>query len=181
MSRIGKKIIEIPPGVQVQIESQFVTVKGPLGQLQRTLHETMRLENNGSALQVIPKDAQAKDHGKYHGLVRSLVNNMVVGVSKGFTKNLTLIGVGYRAAVQGNELQLTLGYSHPVIHPIPAGLQIQVDKQTQVSITGADKELVGQTAANIRAYRKPEPYHGKGVRYSDEKIVTKVGKAAGKK
>ena len=181
MSRIGKKVIEIPAGVDVQIQDQLVTVKGPKGQLQRALHETMRLEKDGATLHVVPKDPESKEHGKYHGLVRSLVNNMVVGVSQGFTKSLTLIGVGYRAAVQGQELQLTLGYSHPVVHAIPSGLQVQVEKQIQVIITGADKELVGQTAANIRAYRKPEPYHGKGVRYSDEKIITKVGKAAGKK
>jgi large subunit ribosomal protein L6 len=181
MSRIGKKVIEIPAGVDIQIQDQLVTVKGPKGQLQRVVHETMRLEKDGASLHVVPKDPEAKDHGKYHGLVRSLVNNMVVGVSEGYTKNLTLIGVGYRAAVQGNDLQLTLGYSHPVVHAIPTGLQVQVEKQTQVIITGADKELVGQTAANIRAYRKPEPYHGKGVRYSDEQIITKVGKAAGKK
>jgi len=181
MSRIGKKIIEIPTGVDVQIKDQSVTVKGPKGQLHRDIHPTMRVEKDGQHLTIVPKEPDCKEHGKYHGLVRSLVNNMVVGVSQGFTKNLTLIGVGYRAALQGNDLQLTLGFSHPVVHPIPKGLQVAVEKQTQVSITGADKELVGQTAANIRAYRKPEPYHGKGVRYSDEQIITKVGKAAGKK
>src|SRR3989338_10990090 len=113
MSRIGKKVIEIPAGVDIQIHDQLVTVKGPKGQLQRAVHETMRLEKEGTSLHVVPKDPEAKDHGKFNGLVRSLVNNMVVGVSEGFTKNLTLIGVGYRAAVQGQELQLTLGYSHP--------------------------------------------------------------------
>ncbi len=182
MSRIGKKVIEIPAGVDVQVQDQLVTVKGPKGQLQRTVHASMRLEKEGtSLLHIVPKDPESRDHGKFHGLVRSLVNNMVIGVSEGYTKSLTLIGVGYRAALQGNDLQLTLGFSHPVVHAIPKGLQVQVEKQTQVTITGADKELVGQTAANIRAYRKPEPYHGKGVRYSDEQIITKVGKAAGKK
>ncbi len=180
MSRIGKKTIEIPKGVEVTVSGSEVRVKGPKGTLSRIVHNTMAVAVEGHELKVTPK-ANLDECKNFFGLTRTLINNMVLGVSEGFSKNLTLIGVGYRAALKGNELHLTLGYSHPVVYEIPKGLTVTVDKQTEVLITGADKEQVGQAAANIRSYRKPEPYHGKGVRYRDERIITKVGKAAGKK
>lgn len=180
MSRIGKKEIEIPKGVEVKVNGKHVAVKGPKGTLERTIHDAVKVDVVDSTIKVgLVKEGF--EYNKFHGLTRSLINNMVIGVSDGFSKSLTLIGVGYRAAVQGNVLNLTLGYSHPINHEIPQGISVTVDKQTIVMVSGADKELVGQTAANIRSYRKPEPYHGKGVRYSDERIITKVGKTSGKK
>ncbi len=180
MSRIGKTPIELPKGVELKIEGNDITVKGPLGNLRRSVHKSVTVSQEGNQVVVSPRD-DSKALRKFHGLSRSLVNNMVEGVSKGFSKSLTLIGVGYRAALKGDSLQLTLGFSHPVLYKIDQNLKVKVDKQTSVTITGIDKELVGQTAANIRAFRKPEPYHGKGVRYSDEVIKTKVGKAGAKK
>jgi large subunit ribosomal protein L6 len=180
MSRIGKQPIQLPKGVEVKLAGNRVTVKGPKGALERDLHNSVGLTVDKDVASVVLKTGSLEDR-KFHGLSRTLINNMVVGVSTGYTKTLTLIGVGYRAAVAGKELQLTLGYSHPVIYPIEQGLTITVDKNTTIVITGADKEKVGQTAANIRGFRPPEPYHGKGVRYADEKIITKVGKSAGKK
>ena len=180
MSRIGKQPIQLPNGVEVKLAGNRVTVKGPKGALERDLHNSVGLTVDKDVASVVLKTGSLEDR-KFHGLSRTLINNMVVGVSTGYTKTLTLIGVGYRAAVAGKELQLTLGYSHPVIYPIEQGLTITVDKNTTIVITGADKEKVGQTAANIRGFRPPEPYHGKGVRYADEKIITKVGKSAGKK
>ncbi len=180
MSRIGKKPIPVPKGVEVKLDGSKVHVKGPKGALERSVHASMKLEMKDDHIRVIPVE-EGKEFTKFQGLMRSLVNNMVVGVSQGFSKNLKLIGVGYRAAIQGKDLQLSLGYSHPVVFPIPEGLDIKVDKQTIVIVSGADKEKVGQAAADIRSFRKPEPYHGKGVRYEDEVIITKVGKSAGKK
>lgn len=183
MSRIGKKFISLPKGVEVTISGNNVKVKGPKGTLERVIHTSMRLQKEDGELQVVPASAENKS-GNFHGLTRSLVNNMVIGVAEGFTKSLILKGVGYRAAVKGHELQLTLGYSHPINYEIPKGLDVKVDRHGNdplVVVSGADKELVGQAAANIRGFRKPEPYHGKGVRYIDEVIVTKVGKSAGKK
>lgn len=183
MSRIGKKIIELPSNVEVKIAERKISVKGPKGLLEREIHNSMKLVQTGNTLQV--EAADGKDgNANFRGLTRSLVNNMVTGVSTGYTKTLLLIGVGYRALVKGKELHLTLGYSHPVVHMIPEGIEIKVEKigkNPAVVVNGIDKEVVGQTAADIRAYRKPEPYHGKGVRYSDEVIVTKVGKSSGKK
>lgn len=179
MSRIGKKPIVVPKGVEVKINGQVVSVKGPKGQLQRTLHNTMSLKQEGDALNVVPL-VDTKLNRKFHGLTRTLVANMVEGVSEGFSKTLTLIGVGYRAQLKGKDLSLTLGFSHPVLYVPPAGIEVKVDKQTTVIVSGADKEAVGQAAANIRGYRPPEPYHGKGVRYADEHISTKVGKSGGK-
>ena len=181
MSRIGKKLITLPQGVKVSCSNQLIKVDGPKGSLERAVHSSMNVVVENDVVRVVPKDSSDPSHKKFHGLVRSLVNNMIVGVSQEFHKSLTLIGVGYRAALKGQELHLTLGFSHPVVYVIPKGISIKVEKQTEVIVSGVDKELVGQTAANIRAYRKPEPYHGKGVRYKDERIVTKVGKAAGKK
>jgi large subunit ribosomal protein L6 len=180
MSRIGKKLITIPKGVEVKVNSGKVTVKGPKGLLHQDVHASMDVVVEGPVVKVVPK-SDAWEFRKFQGLTRSLLNNMVVGVSEGFTKNLTLVGVGFRAAVQGSDLQLTLGYSHPIVFKIPKGLEIKVDKLTALMVTGADKQLVGQAAADIRSFRRPEPYHGKGVRYADEKIVVKAGKSSGKK
>lgn len=180
MSRIGKKLIQIPKGVEVKIDGSNVSIKGPKGVLGREIHSTMDAILEGENLKIVPKE-DISANGKFHGLTRSLLNNMVVGVSTGFTKSLKLVGVGYRAQLKGKELHLSLGYSHPVIYAIPEGLEVKVEKLTTVILSGANKEVVGQAAANIRGYRKPEPYHGKGVRYIDERIITKAGKAAGKK
>ena len=177
MSRIGKAPINVPQGVDVTINGSNVLVKGPKGELTRALHPSMSLTKEENTLVVVP----IKPLSNFYGLTRSLVNNMVEGVSKGFTKSLTLKGVGYRAAVQGNQLNLTIGYSHPVLFDIPKTIEVKVEKQTTVLVSGADKELVGQVAANIRAFRKPEPYHGKGIRYTDEVIITKAGKSGAKK
>lgn len=181
MSRIGKKPISLPKGVEVKISGAKVTVKGPKGELVREIHPTIAVSQEGEEIVCSVKDnGKQSAYANFHGLTRSLVNNMVLGVSAGFTKRLKLVGVGYRAAVQGNDLNLTLGYSHPILYPIEQGLKISVDKQTTVIVEGIDKEQVGQTAANIRSFRKPEPYHGKGVRYEDEVIVTKAGKTGSK-
>jgi large subunit ribosomal protein L6 len=179
MSRIGKKPIEVPKGVEVKLDGPVIKVKGPKGSLSRKLHSSMQLVIEPNQIIVKPK-VDNKLNAKFHGLTRTIVANMVHGVTQGFTKNLTLIGVGYRAATKGKELNLTLGYSHPVNYTPPEGIEIKVDKQTTVIVSGADKEVVGQVAANIRGFRPPEPYHGKGVRYADEVIITKVGKAGGK-
>jgi large subunit ribosomal protein L6 len=180
MSRIGKKPIEIPKGVSVDVNGSTVKVKGPKGDLSMTLHHQMTVVKEASVLRVVPNIESALVR-KFHGLTRSLVNNMVVGVTQNFQKKLVLIGVGYRAAVADKKLNLTIGYSHPVVYPIPAGIAMTVEKQTEITITGANKEQVGQVAADIRSFRRPEPYHGKGIRYSDEVIATKVGKSGGKK
>jgi large subunit ribosomal protein L6 len=180
MSRIGKKPIIVPKGIDIKIDGPKVSVKGPKGTLTRTIHSSMKLEVKENQVIVSPV-TEEYEFRKFHGLTRSLVSNMVTGVSQGFSKNLKLVGVGYRAALQGKELQLSLGFSHPVLYSIPQGIEVVVDKQTTISVSGPDKELVGQAAANIRSFRKPEPYHGKGVRYEDEVILTKVGKSAGKK
>ncbi len=180
MSRIGKKSIEIPKGVTVDLAGTAVKVRGPKGELSRVLHSSMTVAKEDALITVRPK-VDSGTVRKFHGLTRTLIYNMVLGVTQGFQKKLLLIGVGYRAAVKDKELNLTLGYSHPVIYLIPKGIQIQVDKQTEITVAGADKEQVGQVAADIRAFRRPEPYHGKGIKYADEVIVTKVGKSGGKK
>lgn len=180
MSRIGKKPIEIPSGVDVTVNGQLVKVKGPKGQLEKTLHDTVKVDKDGSNVVVSLKDP-IPANARFHGLSRTLVANMVEGCSTGFTKTLSLVGVGYRAAADGKGLNLTLGFSHPVNYPETAGIEFKVDKATTIHITGACKETVGEVAAKIRSIRPPEPYHGKGVRYVDEVIQTKVGKASGKK
>jgi large subunit ribosomal protein L6 len=157
-----------------------VTVKGPKGSLERKLHASMDLKVEGAEVTVVPK-VNTKENSKFWGLTRTLIANMVHGVEKNWTKSLTLVGVGYRAAKQGQGLNLTVGYSHPVYFEPIKGVSVDVDKQTVINVSGASKEDVGETAARIRAIRAPEPYHGKGIRYTDERIVTKVGKASGKK
>jgi large subunit ribosomal protein L6 len=178
MSRIGKKPIELPKGVTVTINGQDVDVKGPKGQLHRQIHNQVDVALEGNKVNVSVKDNMNR---KFQGLTRTLVNNMVLGVSQGFSKRLKLVGVGYRAASAGKKVNLSLGFSHPIEYEPPTGVEIKVDQQTVLVVSGADKELVGQVAAKVRGFRPPEPYHGKGVRYEDEKIITKVGKAAGKK
>lgn len=180
MSRIGKRPVEIPSGIDVKIDGNHVKVKGPKGSLERTLHIAVKLVQEGSSISVQPvvDDNESK---KFHGLSRTLLANMIEGCSKGFEKRLKLIGVGYRAAKQGTALNFTLGYSHPILFEAVQGVDLNVEKQTTIIVTGASKEDVGETAAKIRSLRPPEPYHGKGVRYENEHIATKVGKAAGKK
>lgn len=180
MSRIGKQIIPVPNGVQVSISGSDISVKGPKGNLSYTCHKEMQVKQEGAELTVTPA-TDNKDLRKFHGLTRSLINNMVVGVSDGFTKRLKLVGVGYRGAAKGKGLNLSLGFSHPVEFTPPEGIEVKMEGQTTVIVTGADKQMVGEVAAKLRSFRPPEPYHGKGVRYEDERIVTKVGKAAGKK
>ncbi len=182
MSRIGKKEISLPKDVAITVEGSQISVKGKKGQLVRKLHQSMKIEQDDNVLRVIPANPN-EPSSNYHGLTRSLVQNMVTGVSEGFKKSLILRGVGYRAAKNGNELQLILGYSNPINYQIPKGVAIEVDKNGKepvVVVEGCDKELVGQVAAEIRSFRKPEPYHGKGVRYFDEFVATKVGKSAKK-
>jgi large subunit ribosomal protein L6 len=179
MSRIGKKVIALPKGVEVSVNGAVVKVKGPKGAVERSIHNTIGLKIENSQISVV-QNTQEGD-ARFHGLTRTLVANMVKGVSEGFSKTLTLVGVGYRAAQNGKSVTLSLGYSHPIEFTPPAGIEIKVDKQTNIVISGPEKEVVGQVAATIRGMRPPEPYHGKGVRYSDEVIATKVGKAAGKK
>jgi large subunit ribosomal protein L6 len=180
MSRIGKKPINIAKGVEVTVTGSKVKVKGPKGSVERTVHNSVAVAVEGGAVKVTPKSG-LKEDGKFHGLTRTLIANMVEGVTTGFSKSLTLVGVGYRAAQSGKGVTLNVGYSHPVDFTPPAGCEIKVDKQTTLIISGPEKEVVGQVAATLRGVRPPEPYHGKGIRYSEEVIQTKVGKAAGKK
>lgn len=180
MSRIGKSPIAIPKGVEVKVEKDMVKVKGPKGSLERKVHHSVNVAVKDGVIVVEPK-AKTKESRPFHGLTRTLVANMVAGCEKGWSKSLTLVGVGYRAAMQGKTLNLSLGFSHPVNFEPAPGITIAVDKQTTILVSGPSRELVGETAAKIRGIRPPEPYHGKGVRYTEERIVTKVGKAAGKK
>ena len=176
MSRIGRMPIPLPSGVEVTQAGTTITVKGPLGSLQRQLHPEMVVERADGELRVVRPSDEPR-HRALHGLTRTLVNNMVVGVTIGFTKGLEISGVGYRAQLQGTKLVLALGYSHPVEVDPPEGVSFQVETPTRLAVVGADKELVGQTAAYIRSRRKPEPYKGKGIRYAGEQILRKAGKA----
>ena len=178
MSRIGNKPINVPANVTVTIaEGNLVTVKGPLGELQNKFHSDMNIDLTDGVLKV-SRPSDDKDHRTYHGTTRALLHNMVVGVSEGFKKELEIIGTGYRAAVQGNKVVVNVGHSHACELVIPAGIKVECPKPTQIVISGIDKETVGQVAAVIRGYRKPEPYHGKGVRYVDEHVRRKEGKKA---
>ncbi|HHZ17353.1 MAG TPA: 50S ribosomal protein L6 [Peptococcaceae bacterium] len=180
MSRIGKQPIAVPQGVEVKMEGSVISVKGPKGQLQRTLNPEMKVTvENGQILVARPSDE--KNHRALHGLTRTLIANMVQGVTNGFEKSLDIVGVGYRAAKQGKKLVLTIGYSHPIEIEPEAGLEIEVPNPNKIVVKGADKEKVGQLAANIRFVRPPEPYKGKGIKYTDERIRMKVGKAGTKK
>jgi len=178
MSRVGKKPITIPTGVDVTIDGSRVVVKGPNGTLQHDAPETITVAREGDELLVMRPDDE-RDNRALHGLTRSLVANMVTGVSAGFTRDLEIVGVGYRAIAQGpNRLELQLGFSHPVVFDAPDGVTFEVPAPTRITVRGCDKQLVGQVAANIRKIRKPEPYKGKGIRYSDERVLRKAGKSA---
>jgi large subunit ribosomal protein L6 len=176
MSRIGRMPIPLPSGVEVTQDGASLRVKGPLGTLERRIHPEMKLERDDGELRIVRPTDEPR-HRALHGLTRTLVNNMVTGVATGFTKNLEISGVGYRAQLQGAKLVLALGYSHPVEVDPPAGIEFRVETPTRLAVFGPDKELVGQTAAYIRAQRKPEPYKGKGIRYAGEQILRKAGKA----
>ena len=180
MSRIGKAPIEVPAGVDVTVDGRTISVKGPKGTLEREIPGTITITQDGGTL-VCERPNDENKTKAMHGLTRSLVNNMVIGVTEGFKKELEIVGVGYRAEAQGpNGLRLNLGFSHSVDVKAPEGITFEVPAQTQVIVSGIDKEVVGQVAANIRSIRKPEPYKGKGVRYAGERVVRKAGKA-GKK
>jgi large subunit ribosomal protein L6 len=180
MSRIGNTPITVPSGVDVTLSGRSISVKGPMGSLERELPGSITVDQKGETLMVIRPDDENKTKA-LHGLTRSLVNNMVIGVTEGFKKELEIHGVGYRAEAKGpNALRLNLGFSHPVDVSAPEGIAFEVPQQTQVVVTGIDKEVVGQVAADIRSIRKPEPYKGKGVRYVGERVQRKAGKA-GKK
>jgi large subunit ribosomal protein L6 len=175
MSRIGKKPISVPKGVTVAVKTEGVEVKGPKGTLLQRVPPGIVFELKGAEL--LASTAQADPLlSKYHGLARSLMANAVEGVTNGFKRELDIVGVGYRAEVKGRQVVFALGYSHPVVFDIPAGIEIVVDKQTHVTVTGIDRQLVGQVAANIRRMRKPDPYKQKGVRYTGEVLKKKVGK-----
>jgi large subunit ribosomal protein L6 len=175
MSRIGKKPVPLPKGVTAKIDGQTVTVKGPKGELAVTLLDDVTVKLGDNGVEVAPRDDSKRARAMW-GMSRSLVDNLVTGVANGFTKTLEISGVGYRAAMKGKELQLQLGYSHDILFPIPDGIQVQVTKPTEIVVSGIDKAQVGQVAANIRRYRGPEPYKGKGVKYAGEFIFRKEGK-----
>ena len=180
MSRIGKKIITIPAGVTVNVDSNnFTTVKGPKGELSFQFNKELVINIEGNELTVV-RPSDSKEHRHIHGTTRAVLNNIVVGVSEGFNKQLARRGVGFRATLQANKLTLNAGYSHPVEFDIPAGLSVELPKNTEVTVSGADKQLVGEFAANIRAVRAPEPYKGKGIRYVNEQVRRKEGKTAKK-
>ena len=176
MSRIGNRAIKIPSGVTVDVANGEIRVKGPKVTLSGPLPEGIAIAVEGGTIR-FTRENDSKEARRLHGLARALTNNMVIGATTGFTRRLEIEGVGYRADVRGKELHLLLGYSHPIVVPIPEGLSVAVDANTKVAITGADKEMVGQFAANVRALRAPEPYKGKGVKYAEERIRRKVGKA----
>nr|WP_086938976.1 50S ribosomal protein L6 [Thaumasiovibrio occultus] len=175
MSRVAKAPVVIPAGVEVKLNGQEVTVKGSKGELTRVFNPAVEMNQEENQITFGPRDGFT-DGWAQAGTARALVNSMVIGVSEGFTKKLTLKGVGYRAAIKGNAVGLTLGFSHPVEHELPAGIKAECPSQTEIVLTGCDKQLVGQVAADIRAYRSPEPYKGKGVRYADEIVRTKEAK-----
>lgn len=175
MSRIGKKPVPVPKGVTVTIDGQKVAVKGPKGELSLTLVDDVTVKMAEHGIEVMPRDDSKRARSMW-GMSRTLVDNLMIGVLNGFSKTLEINGVGYRAALKGKELQLQLGYSHDVLYPIPEGILVQCPKPTEIVISGIDKARVGQVAAEIRRYRKPEPYKGKGVKYAGEFIFRKEGK-----
>jgi large subunit ribosomal protein L6 len=179
MSRVGLKPISLPAKVSVKVDAGKVLVEGPKGKLDLSLPEGISIQSEDTTV-VVSRATEGRTHRALHGTVRSLVNNMITGVSQGFVKDLEILGVGLRAAVKGQDLDLSLGKSHPILHPIPAGLTITVNENTKIKVEGIDKQLVGQFAADVRAYYPPEPYKGKGVRYVGEKVRRKEGKSVGK-
>jgi large subunit ribosomal protein L6 len=179
MSRIGRKPIEIPDKVQVTVTDGLVQVKGPKGELKRELLPKIRIEQEGNVLRVI-RESEDKRTRAFHGLMRQLIANMVTGVTQGFKKELLIEGLGYRAEMKGKKLVMSLGFSHPVEYEAPEGITLKVEGNNKIIVEGIDKELVGQVAAIIRRFRPPEPYKGKGIRYIDEQVRRKAGKAGGK-
>ena len=178
MSRIGKKPIEIPAGVKVSVSGETVAVEGKGGKLSIALPPHVAVEVKENQVLVSQTD-EVREAGAMHGLARSLINNMVIGVSVGFKKELSIVGVGYKATLAGNKLTLNLGFSHPIVYQLPDGIKLTVEEGTKMVISGCDKQLVGETAAQIRRFRPPEPYKGKGIRYVDERIILKEGKSVG--
>ncbi len=176
MSRIGKMPITVPAGVDVKIDGTTVTVKGPKGELTRSFPETMMIEQEGDQI-TVKRPNDERENRSFHGLTRTLIANMIEGVTNGYSKKLVLVGVGYRAALKGKDLELSLGYSHPVTVEAPEGITFECPSQTEIIVSGISKEQVGQMAANVRAWRKPEPYKGKGIRYDNEVVRRKLGKA----
>lgn len=177
MSRIGRVPVQIPSGVNIDISGNTVTVQGPKGTLERSLPSEISIKQEGETL-VVERPNDERRNRALHGLSRTLVANMVIGVTDGFNKELEIVGVGYRAAAKSStELELALGFSHPIVVPAPSGITFETPQPTRINVKGIDKELVGQVAANIRKIRKPEPYKGKGVRYLGEKVLRKAGKA----
>ncbi len=179
MSRVGLKPISLPEKVAVKLDGRTVVVEGPKGKLDFNLPEGISLKNEDGNV-IVSRATEARQIRALHGTARSLIHNMIIGVSKGFEKSLEIHGVGLRAAVKGQDLDLSLGRSHPLLHPIPSGLTVTVNENTKIKVEGIDKQLVGQFAAEVRGYYPPEPYKGKGVRYSDEHVRRKEGKSVGK-
>ncbi|WP_455478236.1 50S ribosomal protein L6 [Bartonella sp. B10] len=175
MSRIGKKPISVPSGVVATVEGQVVKAKGPRGELSYVVNDEVFVKFDGSVISVTPRD-QSKNARSKWGMSRSMIENIFCGVKDGFEKKLEISGVGYRAAMQGKDIQLSLGFSHDVVYKVPAGVAVTVPKPTEIVVSGIDKQRVGQVAAEIREYRRPEPYKGKGVKYADERIFRKEGK-----
>jgi len=175
MSRIAKYPVTLPKGVEATLAAEAISIKGPLGTLSQQLRGDVKIEKDGDKL-LFKALGDSDEANAMSGTLRALAANMVVGVTKGFEKRLTLVGVGYRAQAQGDKLNLTLGFSHPVVHAMPKGVKVETPSQTEIVIKGLDKQLVGQVAAEVRAYREPEPYKGKGVRYSDERVILKETK-----
>ncbi|MGC9518369.1 MAG: 50S ribosomal protein L6 [Desulfuromonadaceae bacterium] len=179
MSRVGKRPVAIPAGVKVDLTSDMIKVKGPKGSLERKISDQVLISMEADSITVKPIET-ARIDTSMQGLYRALISNMLEGVTNGFQKVLEINGVGYRGDVKGKTLNLSLGYSHPIEYPIPEGIEIEVEKQTKLTVKGIDKELVGATAAKIRSFRSPEPYKGKGIKYAEERILRKAGKT-GKK
>lgn len=180
MSRIGKQPVTVPAGVEVIIDGNAVTVKGPKGELAREFSPMMTIVQEGEEI-IVSRPNDSREAKSLHGLTRTLVSNMVEGVSNGYSKKLQLVGVGYRAALKGKDLEMQLGFSHPVLVEAPENITFEVPSQTEIIVSGISKEQVGQVAANIRKWRKPEPYKGKGIRYADEYVRRKEGKTGAKK
>lgn len=180
MSRVGRKPVPIPAGVKIVMDGSTVRAEGPNGKLAQDVPSGLAVTVDGGTL-TVAREAETRTLRALHGLTRSLIANMVHGVNDGFQRKLEIVGIGYRAQLQGKNLQFSLGYSHPVVFPLPDGIQAEVERQVSITLRGADKALLGQTAAQIRALRKPNPYKGKGIRYAEEQVRRKVGKKAGAK
>jgi large subunit ribosomal protein L6 len=177
MSRVGKRPIPIPAGVTVTLDAPRITVKGPKGELSKALPDVCEVKQEGEEV-VVTRPSEDRIHRSMHGLTRTLVANMIEGVNQGFSKDLEIVGVGWKAEAKGSELVLTLGFSHPIHYPSPEGITLETPEPTKIKVSGMDKQQVGQVAAEIRNFRRPEPYKGKGVKYADEQIQRKAGKTA---